>query len=110
MTGFTTKAIHTTDRDNPYGSIMPPIDQLELLVGSHCLLRVRHLLCLRCGCSYTAESDGCGAYAECTECHAAIHRCGHWIPLWISMRFIGAVMCGDFTSGAPEVAPCKVRK
>ena len=30
--------------------------------------------------------------------------------LWISMRFIGAVMCGDFTSGAPEVAPCKVRK
>ena len=25
MTGFTTKAIHTTDRDNPYGSILPPI-------------------------------------------------------------------------------------
>ena len=25
MTGFTTKAIHTTDRDNPYGSIQPPI-------------------------------------------------------------------------------------
>ena len=24
MTGFTTKAIHTTDRDNPYGSILPP--------------------------------------------------------------------------------------
>ena len=23
MTGFTTKAIHTTDRDNPYGSILP---------------------------------------------------------------------------------------
>ena len=25
MTGFTTKAIHTMDRDNPYGSILPPI-------------------------------------------------------------------------------------
>ena len=25
MTGFTTEAIHTTDRDNPYGSILPPI-------------------------------------------------------------------------------------
>ena len=25
MTGFTTKAIHTTDRDNPYASILPPI-------------------------------------------------------------------------------------
>ena len=25
MTGFTTKAIHTTDRDHPYGSIRPPI-------------------------------------------------------------------------------------
>ena len=25
MTGFTTKAIHATDRDNPYGSILPPI-------------------------------------------------------------------------------------
>ena len=25
MTGFTTKAIHTTDSDNPYGSILPPI-------------------------------------------------------------------------------------
>ena len=25
MTGFTTKAIHTTDHDNPYGSILPPI-------------------------------------------------------------------------------------
>ena len=25
MTGFTTKAIHTPDRDNPYGSILPPI-------------------------------------------------------------------------------------
>lgn len=25
MTGFTTKAIHTTDRDNPYSSILPPI-------------------------------------------------------------------------------------
>ena len=25
MTGFTTKAIHTTDRDNLYGSILPPI-------------------------------------------------------------------------------------
>ena len=25
MTGFTTKVIHTTDRDNPYGSILPPI-------------------------------------------------------------------------------------
>ncbi|WP_314416764.1 PLP-dependent aspartate aminotransferase family protein [Rothia mucilaginosa] len=25
MTGFTTKAIHTTDRGNPYGSILPPI-------------------------------------------------------------------------------------
>ena len=25
MTGFTTTAIHTTDRDNPYGSILPPI-------------------------------------------------------------------------------------
>ena len=25
MTGFTTKAIHTTDRDNPYGPILPPI-------------------------------------------------------------------------------------
>lgn len=25
MTGFTTKTIHTTDRDNPYGSILPPI-------------------------------------------------------------------------------------
>ena len=24
MTGFTTKAIHTTDRDNPYGSNLPP--------------------------------------------------------------------------------------
>ena len=25
MTGFPTKAIHPTDRDNPYGSILPPI-------------------------------------------------------------------------------------
>lgn len=30
----------------------------------------------------------------------AVHRCGYWIPLWISIRFIGTVMCGNSTSGA----------
>ena len=75
--------------------------RISLSCWSAVIAFCRCAICCACAAGATAQTRATvvvpmpSAWSAC-----AVHRCGYWIPLWISIRFIGTVMCGNSTSGA----------